>query len=35
MCMYGASEALRVSLMRARLGSWFQLFNFLSQMPHP
>ena len=31
----GASEALRVSLMRARLGSWFQLFNFLSQMPHP
>ena len=31
----GASEALRASLMRARLGPWFQLFYFLSQMPYP
>lgn len=25
----------QASLMRVQLESWFQLFNFLSQMPHP
>ena len=25
----------QASLMRAQLEPWFQLFNFLSQMPHP